>query len=307
MSDEAALLAHIRGHPDDATAKLVYADWLDERGDPRAAVIRAAERLSTLSVLKADYWEAKAARTELFATADAEWLAALGYARRHRPMFAALPTDRGSRWRLLDRFVDVWREPLRADDGYHEAELAHAEARLEFALPAALREFYAIAGKRADVFSRQDRFTELAHLHLENDGQLLVRIENQGCTRWYVRAEDLRLADPPVYGGDDNRCVSDTLSAFVLFAAVYEAKFDRGVIWCQVFPPEEGTRDALLAGLVETSLPKWYWFRDPVTFWEGDDLILEHHVADDWWATVRTEAAYAQLVERTGGSVERWG
>jgi uncharacterized protein (TIGR02996 family) len=306
MSDEAALLAYIRGHPDDATAKLVYADWLDERGDPRAAVIRAAERLSTLSVLKADYWEAKAARTELFATADGEWLAALGYSRRHRPMFTALPADRGSRWLLLDRFVDVWREPLRVCDGYSETELADAEARLEFALPAALREFYAFAGKRFDVFSRQDRFIELAHLRLEND-RLMVRIENQGCTRWYVRAQDLHFPDPPVYGGDDNRCVSLAFSKFVLFTAVYEAKFDRGVIWCQVFAPEAGNRDALLAGLVETNLPKWYWFRDPVTFWEGDDLILEHHVADDWWATVRTETAYAQLVERTSGSVERWG
>lgn len=306
MSDEAALLAHIRGHPDEATAKLVYADWLDERGDPRAAVIRAAERLNTLSVLDAEYWEAKAARTERFATADVEWLDALGYSRRYRPMFTALPADRGSRWRLLDRFVDVWRKPLRAGDGYNETELAATEARLEFALPAALREFYAFAEKRADVFSRQDRFIEPAHLRLEND-RLLVRIENQGCTRWYVRAQDLHFPDPPVYGGDDDRCVSDTLSAFVLFAAVYEAKFDRGVIWCQVSPTEAGTRDALLAGLVETGLPKWYWFREPVTFWEGDDLILEHHVADDWWATVRTETAYAHLVERAGGSVERWG
>ncbi|HEY1189441.1 MAG TPA: TIGR02996 domain-containing protein [Gemmata sp.] len=41
MSDEAALLAAIRAHPDDDTPRLIYADWLDENGQPdRAEFIR---------------------------------------------------------------------------------------------------------------------------------------------------------------------------------------------------------------------------------------------------------------------------
>src|SRR5262245_27846051 len=44
MSDEAAFLAAIRAAPDDVTLRLVYADWLDERGDPRAAWVRREVR-----------------------------------------------------------------------------------------------------------------------------------------------------------------------------------------------------------------------------------------------------------------------
>jgi uncharacterized protein (TIGR02996 family) len=36
-----ALLARVVEHPDDEAAHLVYADWLEERGDPLAALIRA--------------------------------------------------------------------------------------------------------------------------------------------------------------------------------------------------------------------------------------------------------------------------
>lgn len=34
--DEAAFQSHLDSHPDDHTARLVFADWLEERGDPRA-------------------------------------------------------------------------------------------------------------------------------------------------------------------------------------------------------------------------------------------------------------------------------
>jgi uncharacterized protein (TIGR02996 family) len=40
MSDESAFLAAIKSAPDDDTARLVYADWLDERGDPRGGLLR---------------------------------------------------------------------------------------------------------------------------------------------------------------------------------------------------------------------------------------------------------------------------
>jgi uncharacterized protein (TIGR02996 family) len=41
MSDEAALLAAILAHPDEDTPRLMYADWLDEHGQPeRAEFIR---------------------------------------------------------------------------------------------------------------------------------------------------------------------------------------------------------------------------------------------------------------------------
>jgi uncharacterized protein (TIGR02996 family) len=41
--DEAAFLAAIAAHPDDPLARLVFADWLEERSDPRAAWVRDAD------------------------------------------------------------------------------------------------------------------------------------------------------------------------------------------------------------------------------------------------------------------------
>lgn len=49
MSDEAALLHAIHANPDDDTPRLVYADWLDENGQPeRAEFIRLQVRLDAI-------------------------------------------------------------------------------------------------------------------------------------------------------------------------------------------------------------------------------------------------------------------
>jgi uncharacterized protein (TIGR02996 family) len=40
MSEEAPFLRALREEPDDDTARLVYADWLEERGDPRGEYLR---------------------------------------------------------------------------------------------------------------------------------------------------------------------------------------------------------------------------------------------------------------------------
>lgn len=50
MTDGEALMAAILAHPHDDNARLVYADWLDERGDsPRAELIRVQIELSRLA------------------------------------------------------------------------------------------------------------------------------------------------------------------------------------------------------------------------------------------------------------------
>lgn len=43
-SEEAAFLRAVHADPKDSAPRLVYADWLEERGDQRADVIRVAER-----------------------------------------------------------------------------------------------------------------------------------------------------------------------------------------------------------------------------------------------------------------------
>jgi uncharacterized protein (TIGR02996 family) len=41
MNEEAGFIAALLADPDDRTVLLVYADWLDERDDPRGAYLRA--------------------------------------------------------------------------------------------------------------------------------------------------------------------------------------------------------------------------------------------------------------------------
>src|SRR4051812_39524587 len=41
MNEEVGFIAALLAEPGDRTAMLVYADWLDDRGDPRAEYLRA--------------------------------------------------------------------------------------------------------------------------------------------------------------------------------------------------------------------------------------------------------------------------
>jgi uncharacterized protein (TIGR02996 family) len=48
VSDDAAFLAAIRAAPDDSTARLAYADWLDERGRPGGDFLRVECEIAAL-------------------------------------------------------------------------------------------------------------------------------------------------------------------------------------------------------------------------------------------------------------------
>jgi uncharacterized protein (TIGR02996 family) len=49
MSTEQAFLDQLAADPGDDVTRLVYADWLDERGDPRAGFLRAEQELARLA------------------------------------------------------------------------------------------------------------------------------------------------------------------------------------------------------------------------------------------------------------------
>lgn len=54
MGGDAALLAQVLQHPDDDGARLIYADWLDERRDPRGQFIRLQIALARLPAAHPD-------------------------------------------------------------------------------------------------------------------------------------------------------------------------------------------------------------------------------------------------------------
>ena len=46
MHDEAAFLQAMQEHPEDNASRLIFADWLEERGDPRGELIRLLHTLT---------------------------------------------------------------------------------------------------------------------------------------------------------------------------------------------------------------------------------------------------------------------
>src|ERR1700754_5023358 len=76
-SDDEAFLRAISAAPDDDAPRLVYADWLDERGDTRAEFIRLQVRLRGLSPSDPALADLAARVRELRAGSPPYWLARL--------------------------------------------------------------------------------------------------------------------------------------------------------------------------------------------------------------------------------------
>lgn len=73
--EKAAFLEAIRAQPDDDVVRLVYADWLEERGEPLGAFIRAQVRLAQLPKDDPEVPGLRALERELLEAHRAEWLA----------------------------------------------------------------------------------------------------------------------------------------------------------------------------------------------------------------------------------------
>ena len=78
-SERETFLAAISAAPDDTTLRLVFADWLDDHGEPaRAALVRVQCRLAALPTWKPERADLEARERDLIATVSAP-LAGLGF------------------------------------------------------------------------------------------------------------------------------------------------------------------------------------------------------------------------------------
>ena len=149
LPGEADILATVIADPSDDTAKLVYADWLEERDDPRGEYLRLLcavdgwgdpvpdreAALDRLQVLNSDF--------------DRDWLASV---------------QKGLRWRTV---FEANLEPFatRNDGVQHEFDppateerLQWAERQLGFRFPADLREMLSeFDGIRSSTSSERER------------------------------------------------------------------------------------------------------------------------------------------------------
>ena len=82
MSDEAGFLYALRENPGDDDTRLVYADWLEERGDPRGEYLRLEHQLRTIPARLAHLREG----------IDRDWIAAVFG--RCRVVLVSYPPDR---------------------------------------------------------------------------------------------------------------------------------------------------------------------------------------------------------------------
>ncbi|QDY77314.1 SMI1/KNR4 family protein [Streptomyces qinzhouensis] len=108
--------------------------------------------------------------------------------------------DRAGAWDFIRAYAAEWSAaPLGAGDGCGAEEIAAAEERLGLRLPAALKEAYALLGRRPDLTDNHDVLRPLAELELDEAGEALVfRDENQGACRWGIPLAEAGLDDPPV-------------------------------------------------------------------------------------------------------------
>src|SRR5688572_16644548 len=77
MNEDAAFTRAIRERPDDETTRLVYADWLDDRSDPRAEYLRAEAAWVALQPSDEEYRPLYRRVSQLAAQLDPEWFAAV--------------------------------------------------------------------------------------------------------------------------------------------------------------------------------------------------------------------------------------
>jgi uncharacterized protein (TIGR02996 family) len=114
-----ALLEDAKENPEDDTPRLVLADWLEERGDPRGEFVRIQCRLARLGESD-EAAELKQREAELLAKHKAEWLGPLGgegfYTRFHRGLVGVWPRAHSLRGK---RFPHPPLECLAWVDGLH--------------------------------------------------------------------------------------------------------------------------------------------------------------------------------------------
>jgi uncharacterized protein (TIGR02996 family) len=136
MSDESALLAAIREHPLEDAPRLVYADWLDERGgeanSARAEFIRAQCESALLAAFDPRYAALRVREKELLRAWRKGWVAHLPRRSRGAEFWRGFPVPVAcvSRDRMVKLTEDdlhgapLWDCPYATDSDFFETQLA---------------------------------------------------------------------------------------------------------------------------------------------------------------------------------------
>ncbi len=200
MTSEEQILGEIALAPRDVDLRLAYADWLEEHGDPRGAMIRVEEELRSLTIDSDRYWELKPQRHAFLDYCDEtyhdEWLVRLGYHRRYEPVFADLPDTPEKRWRLIREFIERWHGIRLADNPTCDA-LPDVETWISRPAPRSLGQWMSLAHDLGNQFEKVFR-DRVAIENLRRHQAVSLMQLAEGDIYWAVRRENMEKADPPV-------------------------------------------------------------------------------------------------------------
>jgi uncharacterized protein (TIGR02996 family) len=123
MIDNEAFLRAIRENPDDAAPRLIYADWLEEQGDPKGEYLRLKCRLSELSAGIDSAWLAAVqesrSRVEDIRLRSGRRvsLRSLRQFRIYEGLLEGLPTTRMNQ-QIIERLMAEERDRLAGEEPY---------------------------------------------------------------------------------------------------------------------------------------------------------------------------------------------
>ncbi|HWE97228.1 MAG TPA: hypothetical protein VG269_24930 [Tepidisphaeraceae bacterium] len=221
-----------------------------------------------------------------------------------------LPCDREGRWNALKVFFKGWYGEIGPADGYTEQSICAAEERLKLTLPTALREWYALAGKRTNVWSCQDRFLPPDKLRAE-DNRLVIYVENQGVVKWAIQLQDLADDDPPVFVTDPQDSAdwieeSPAVSAFALSQMLLGAKFSESTTYSANGQATNASLAAVARSYVRLGFPDLKWPLGPTRIYGGRDLVIETE-GENWiWVSGKSSATFRDAVDLIGRTGVLW-
>jgi hypothetical protein len=208
----------------------------------------------------------------------------------------------------MKAFFKGWFGEVGPADGCSEQAIRDVEVGLELKLPAALREWYALASMRADVWSRQDWFLTPEKLRIM-DEELVIYIENQAVVRWGVRLDDLTHDDPPVYVTDrhDTETVEEcpAISIFALAQMLLISKFS-GSRFSANGQATKSSLTAIARKYERLEIPDLNWPKRPTRFYGGRDLVIETN-GEDWiWVSGRQSATFREALDLIASTGVTW-
>lgn len=215
--------------------------------------------------------------------------------------------DAASTWRFIERFAEKFTgRALKDGDGYSDTELDKAGKRLDLTLPKALRDLYALFGRRDDLTRVQDRLLRPRELEVRDD-VLVFRAEAQNVTRWGVKVSDLDRPDPPVvylHQDGDWRPYLDRVSWAAIEMALQEWLFsgdDNGKDNDNRPVEDDGSVTKIEKRYRRLPLPDYpSWASTtpddaPVRWFSGEDVVVRDDCGDWLWFRTLTPEAIAEV------------